>query len=131
MMSGPRKVFVLRMMFVSLAASVGLASLAGGQDEARPVRVAEILAAPEAFEGLQVVIRGTVLRAKREVFPNGRPYYTLSVADGPAVVTVFSWTRPAIGDGDRIEAAGVFHVWRYNIRHMVAASRISRLERDP
>ncbi|MBI3029921.1 MAG: hypothetical protein HYY64_10455 [Candidatus Rokubacteria bacterium] len=89
---------------------------------------ATILAAPEDFEGQQVAVRGTVESAQRDVFPNGRPYYTLSVADGQAVVTVFSWSRPAARAGDRIEAMGVFHVWRYNIRHMIDAIRIDRLE---
>lgn len=89
---------------------------------------ARILAAPEDFEGQQVAVRGTVVSAKRDVFPNGRPYYTLSVADGQAVVTVFSWSRPAARAGDRIEAMGVFHVWRYNIRYMIDAIRIDRLE---
>lgn len=113
------------------ASALAFAPLAGGQEKPRHVPLAEMLAAPETFEGLEVVIQGTVLRATREVFPNGRPYYTLWVADGEVGVTVFSWTPPSVGAGERVEAAGVFHVWRYNIRHMVDASRISRLERGP
>lgn len=110
---------------------LGRQRVVAGQEDAKapaPVPVATILAAPEAFEGQQVTVRGTIVRAKRDVFPNGRPYHTLSVEDGETVLTVFSWSPSPVRTGDRVEAAGVFHVWRYNIRHMIEAARIRRLE---
>lgn len=70
-----------------------------------------------------------VLRANRAVFPNGRHYYTLSVGDGGANLTVFSWTRPVAKAGVQVEVVGVFHVWRYNIQPMIDSQRITRLGR--
>ena len=92
-----------------------------------PVRAATILAAPEAHEGEQVIVRGTVVKVARAVFPNGRPYYTLLVGDEGTGLTVFTWTRPSVREGDVVEAAGVFHVWRYNLHHMVEGLKITRL----
>ena len=93
-----------------------------------PVPVATILGAPEAFEGRQGTGRGTGGKAEGEVFPHGKPYHTLSVGVGETVLTVFSWSPPSAKAGDRVEAMGVFHVWRYNIRHMIDAAQIRRLE---
>ena len=100
-----------------------------GANPPAPVSVATILAAPEEYEGQQVVIRGRVAKADRAVFPNGRPYYTLSVGDRRASLTVFSWNRPPVKEGDSVQVAGVFHVWRYNIHHVVESNRITRLEK--
>lgn len=106
---------------------------AGGEPRAAgspaPTPVATILAAPEQYQGQEVVIRGRVQSANREVFPNGRPSYTLSVGDEGATLTVFSWRRPAAREGDLVEVAGVFRLWRYNLRHMIESARITRLER--
>lgn len=112
-----------------LGAGPELAFVAGGRadsDSSAPVSVATILAAPAAYAGQKVVIQGTVLRAQRSVFPNRRPYYTLAVGDRSASITVFSWARPSAKEGDLVEAAGIFHIWRYNLHHMVESERISR-----
>ena len=87
----------------------------------------KILATPDSYEGQEVVVRGRVVKLTRAVFPNGRSYYALSVGDERVALTVFSWKRPAVREGDAVEVAGVFHVWRYNLRHMVDSSRITRL----
>ena len=123
---------LLGVFAVSGAFGLAGAALAADQQEPRPslpIPVATILAAPETFEGKQVVVQGTVVEAARKVFPNGRPYHTVSVGNGEAVLTVFSWSRLPVRAGDRIEAIGVFHVWRYNLRHMIEAGQVSRLER--
>lgn len=122
---------LLGVLAVSGAFGLAGAALAADQQELRPSRpipVATLLAAPETFAGKQVVVQGTVVEAARKVFPNGRPYHTLLVGNGEAVLTVFSWSRLSVGAGDRIEAIGVFHVWRYNLRHMIEAGRVRRLE---
>lgn len=66
-----------------LASVVGLLIAAGqaGGSSSRPIPIATILAAPDAYEGQTVTIRGRVVRAERAVFPNGRSYYTLSIGD--------------------------------------------------
>lgn len=96
---------------------------------AAPIAVEAILAAADAYEGETVMIQGTVARVERAVFPNRRPYYTLSVEDARATLTVFSWSPPSVKEGDRVEAVGIFHIWRYNIHHMIESVRITRLEK--
>ena len=123
---------LLGVLAVSGAFGLAGATLAADQQGLRPslpILVATILAAPETFEGKQVVVQGTVVEAARKVFPNGRPYHTVSVGNGEAVLTVFSWSRLPVRAGERIEAIGVFHVWRYNLRHMIEAGQVNRLER--
>lgn len=92
-----------------------------------PVSAETILASPETFEGQMVTIRGTVARVQRAVFPNGRRYYLVSVHQDGATLAVFSWSRPAVQEGDRVEATGIFHVWRYNLHLMIDSSKIRRL----
>ena len=92
-----------------------------------PIAPATILEAPEEYAEQQVVIRGRVGSTKRAVFPNGRPYHTLSVGDERASLTVFSWDRPSVKEGDSVQVVGVFHVWRYNIHHVIESHRITRL----
>jgi len=92
-----------------------------------PSAPATILEAPEEYAEQQVVIRGRVMSARRAVFPNGRPYHTLSVGDERASLTVFSWDRPSVKEGDSVQVGGVFHVWRYNIHHVIESNRITRL----
>ena len=103
------------------------ALLQGDANSAERLPPEKILATPDSYEGKEVVVRGRVVKLARAVFPNGRPYYALSVGDERVALTVFSWNRPSVREGDLVEAAGVFHVWRYNIRHMVDSSRITRL----
>ncbi|MBI2552977.1 MAG: hypothetical protein HYV92_00780 [Candidatus Rokubacteria bacterium] len=123
---------LLGVLAVSGAFGLAGSALAAAEQElspSAPLPVATILAAPETFEGKHVVVQGTVVEAARKVFPNGRPYHTLSVRDGESVLTVFSWSRLPVRAGDRIEAIGVFHVWRYNFRHVIEAGAVRRLER--
>ncbi len=55
-----------------------------------PLSPSSLLTAGERYAEQEVLIRGVVAATKRDVFPNGRAYYTLSISDGPRVVTVFS-----------------------------------------
>ncbi len=110
----------------------GWRSVADGKADAlsaAPLPAATILAAADAYEGETVMVQGTVARLERAVFPNGRPYYTLSVEDARTTLTVFSWSPPSVKEGDRVEAVGIFHIWRYNIHHMIESVRITRLEK--
>lgn len=106
------------------SATVGEQTAAGSKAS---LPVATILATPDTFEGTGVTVRGSVVKMKRAVFPNGRGYYTLSVSDERAAVTVFSWDRPSVELGDQVEAVGVFHVWRYNLQQMIESRRITKI----
>lgn len=127
-----RRILVFGALVSTLLMNLEPPAIAGGRagaNPAAPIPAATILAAPEKYEGKEVVIRGAVVKANRAVFPNGRPYYTLLIGDGRATLTMFSWARPPVKEGDLVEAVGVFHVWRYNIRHMIESTLITRLEK--
>ncbi len=98
---------------------------AGGHPEER-LPLATILATPDRYAGKEVVIRGVVVEMTRAVFPNGRPYYTLTVSEGHTAITVFSWERPSVEQGDLVEVVGVFYPWRYNLHQVIDSRRITR-----
>lgn len=113
-----------------LLRSLDLLATVGEQTAAEPkapTPVATILATPDTFEGGEVTVRGSVVKMKPAVFPNGRAYYTLSVGDERVAITVFTWEAPSVKPGDQVEAVGVFHVWRYNVPQMIESRRITRV----
>jgi hypothetical protein len=67
-----------------------------------------------------------VMKKTRAVFPNGRAYSTLLVGNGEAAITVFSWEDPLVERGDSVEVIGLFHLWRYNFRHVIESRGITR-----
>lgn len=108
---------------LSLVAS---ADDAGGGNPGERLPLATILATPDRYVGKEVVIRGVVVEMTRAVFPNGRPYYTLRVSEGPTAITVFSWERPSVERGNLVEVVGIFYPWRYNLRQVIESRRITR-----
>lgn len=113
-----------------LLGGLGPLTVAAEQAELQPkapIPIVTILATPDKFEGTEVTVRGAVVSAKRAVFPNGRSYYTLSLGDERAAITVFSWERPSVEPGDQVEVMGVFHRWRYNLPRMIESLRITRV----
>ncbi len=111
---------------------IGLTLLASADEPSEvnpcaPVSVATILASPERYGEIEVHVRGLVLSKTRGVFPNGKSYYTLSVGQGERAVAVFSWADPSVERGDHVDVLGVFHIWRYNLRHMIESHRITKL----
>lgn len=97
-----------------------------GGDSGERLPLATILATPDRYAGKEVVIQGVAVEMTRAIFPNGRPYYTLSVSDGQAAITVFSWERPSVERGDLVDVVGVFYTWRYNLRQVIESRRITR-----
>lgn len=95
-------------------------------DSRESVPIARILASPDQYGEKEVVIRGVVIKKTRAVFPNGRAYSTLLVGSEKAAIVVFSWEDPLVGPGDSVEVTGIFHIWRYNFRHMIESRRITR-----
>lgn len=91
-----------------------------------PVPIEAILTSPGQYGEKEVLIRGVVVEKSEGVFPNGRPYSTLSIGDGRGTITVFSWDRPPVDVGDPVEVVGIFHIWRYNFRHIIETRRITR-----
>lgn len=108
---------------LSLAASSE--PLGGRPGELLPL--ATLVSDPDRYGGKEVLVQGLVVEVTRATFPNGRLYYILKLGDAGSTITVFSWERPAVERGDRVEVQGVFYVWRYNLRHMIDGGRIIRI----
>ncbi|MBI4561705.1 MAG: hypothetical protein HY724_06630 [Candidatus Rokubacteria bacterium] len=90
------------------------------------IPAAKILASPDKYGEKEVLVRGIVMRKTQAVFPNGRPFFTLLVGDERKAVTVFSWEDPLVEQGDSVEVIGVFHIWRYNFRHIIESLWITK-----
>ena len=119
-------VAIVAFLSASLVSVPASAVEAAGADPGERLPLATIVAAPDRYAGREVLIQGVVAELTRAVFPNGRPYYTLSVSDGQTAITVFSWEPPTVERGDFIEVEGVFYPWRYNLRQVIDSRRISR-----
>lgn len=105
------------------------AAEAAGADPGERVSVASLLAGPDRYEGKEIIVIGGILGTTHAVFPNGRPYYTLTVGEGSARVTVFAWEKPTIGPGERVEVTGTFYAWRFNLRLVIESHRIVHVGR--
>lgn len=121
-----RAIVVILAFLSALLACLNLLAFADEPSGRGLLPVATILATPDRYAGKEVVIQGVVAEMRRAVFPNGRPYYTISVGDGHTAITVFSWERPLVERGDLVEVVGVFYTWRYNLRHVIESRRITR-----
>lgn len=119
-------VAIVAFLSASLVSVSASAVEAAEVDPGERLPLATIVAAPDQYAGKAVIIQGVVAELTRAVFPNGRPYYTLSVSDGGTAITVFSWERPPVERGDLIEVEGVFYPWRYNLRQVIDSRRITR-----
>lgn len=108
---------------LSLIVLIGLIQLASADS---PVLIPTLLTSPDQYGEKEVLIRGTLVKKARAAFPNGRRYSTLLVGDGQRAITVFSWEDPPVETGDSVEVSGAFHIWRYNLRHMIESRRIIR-----
>ena len=117
---------IVALLIASLVSVPASAVEAAEAEPGERLPLATIVAAPDQYAGKAVVIQGVVAELTGAVFPNGRPYYTLSVSDGQTAITVFSWERPPVERGDRIEVEGVFYPWRYNLRQVIDSRRITR-----
>jgi hypothetical protein len=119
----PRLLVVLLWVVVLL----GLAGPALARD-----RIGDILARPDAFDGREVVLDGKVSALDLRTSRRGNDYCAFRLLDEKgASIKVFSWGKPAIAPGDRVEVRGRFQrerrVGRYTFTNEVEASRIRKL----
>ncbi len=96
------------------------------------VTVGELLAQADKWHGRPVVVSGSVNDLKEQVSQRGNPYYTFTLSDGGAAgVTVFSYGKPAVRFGQRVQVEGVFHkvkrVGKFTFPMQVDARRITTL----
>lgn len=95
-------------------------------------RIADILARPEAFDRREVVVEGKTSALDPRTSRRGNEYFTFRLSDATgASLRVFSWGKPAMAPGDRVEVRGRFQrerrVGRYTFTNEVEASGIRKL----
>lgn len=95
-------------------------------------RIGDILARPEAFDRREVVLVGKTSALDPRTSQRGNDYFSFRLADETgASLKVFSWGKPAIAPGDRVEVQGRFQkerrVGRYTFTNEVEAVRIRKL----
>ena len=107
--------------------AIGLAVPAMARD-----RIGDIVARPEAFDGREVVLEGKASALDPRTSRRGNDYFTFRLSDeAGSSLKVFSWGKPAILPGDRVEVRGRFQrerrVGRYVFTNEIEASRIRKL----
>ncbi len=124
-MSRPARLVPL-LPWIFAALTLGLAHPAFGLD-----RVGDILSRPQAFDGQEVVVAGTASAVDPRTSRKGNDYCTFRLLDETGALKVFSWGKPAVLPGDRIEVRGKFQrerrVGRYTFTNEIEASEIHKL----
>jgi hypothetical protein len=115
------------LFWVAVILTAGLPATAVTRDH-----ISDILARPDAFDRREVVLEGTASAVDPRTSQRGNDYFTFRLADeAGATVKVFSWGKPAIIPGDRVEIHGRFHkerrVGRHTFTDEVEALRIRKL----
>jgi hypothetical protein len=107
--------------------AIGLAVPAMARD-----RIGDIVARPDAFDGREVVLEGKASALDPRTSRRGNDYFTFRLSDeAGSSLKVFSWGKPAIVPGDRVEVRGRFQrerrVGRYVFTNEIEASRVRKL----
>lgn len=115
------------LLWVVLFLALGFAGRALAGD-----RIGDILARPHAFDGREVVLEGRASAVDPRTSRRGNDYFTFRLSDETgASLKVFSWGKPAIAPGNRVEVRGRFQrerrVGRYAFSNEVEASQIRKL----
>lgn len=74
------------------------------------VTVQALLSDGKRYDGKQVVLVGVVRELKEKVSRKGNHYYTFKLAEGDQQVSVFSYGKPTVREGDRVRVTGKFAV---------------------
>jgi hypothetical protein len=70
--------------------------------------VRDVLAAPDRFANVDVVMTGQVGNPRFRSPERGNSYTTFTLADGTGSVLVFGWGKLDIDNGDIVEVRGTF-----------------------
>jgi len=94
--------------------------------------ISDIMARPDAFNGREVVVEGKASAVDPRTSRRGNDYFTFRLSDETGTsLKVFSWGKPVIAPGDRVQVSGRFQrerrVGRYSFTNEVDASRIRKL----
>ncbi len=94
--------------------------------QALKTTVGDILSNPDQYDGKMVQVEGTVGSLKETVSKKGNPYTTFKVTQGDKSLTVFSFGKKSIKQGDSVSVVGryqkVKHVSRYTFYNEIDAS---------
>lgn len=62
--------------------------------------VADILSNPGQYDGKMVSVEGTVTSLKEKVSKKGNPYFTVKLTHKDKSLSIFSFGKPSIQEGD-------------------------------
>ena len=117
---------------LALAVSACLCLIGGTPLTWTQVTPSDLLAHPAAYDGVTVLVRGTVADIERNNGTSRRRYETFKLCESTCV-TVFTWGEKAIADGDAIAVRGRFQLSRLIdatlIGNVVVAYEIERHSR--
>ncbi|MCS6830972.1 MAG: hypothetical protein RMM08_08865 [Armatimonadota bacterium] len=74
------------------------------------VTVQALLNDGKKYDGKQVVLVGVVRDLKEKVSRKGNPYYTFKIGEGKQVISVFSYGKATVKEGDKVRVTGKFAV---------------------
>lgn len=92
---------------VSTALLYVLFVTAGAQEQ---VTVQALLNDGKKYDGKQVVLVGIVRDLKEKVSKKGNPYYTFKIGESKQTVSVFSYGKSTVKEGDKVRVTGKFAV---------------------
>jgi hypothetical protein len=115
----------LQRITVCLGLSLAIAALPALGFSATP---AEILSAPERYDGHSVALDGIVTHLSQRVSQRANAYYTLDLQDPTGAIRVFSFGTSPCTDGMKARVEGTFHrvkrVGPYTFHNEVSATTI-------
>jgi hypothetical protein len=72
------------------------------------VTVQALVQDPNRYDGKVVTVVGTIATYQERASDSGHPYTVFRLRDGYASVTVFTWNRYRLGNGDKVRVTGTF-----------------------
>lgn len=97
---------MLRMM-VSVALLFAFFAMTTAQEQ---VTVQALLNDGKKYDGKQVVLVGVVRDLKEKVSKKGNPYYTFKIGEGKQTISIFSYGKATVKEGERVRVTGKFAV---------------------
>lgn len=74
------------------------------------VTIQALLTDGKKYDGKQVVLVGIVRDLKEKVSKKGNPYYTFKIGEGKQTISVFSYGKASVKNGDKVRVTGKFAV---------------------
>jgi hypothetical protein len=84
------------------------AVVARSADVAATAKIADILAAPAAYDGKHLVVSGTAAHVEHRTSHRGNAYTVFDLCDGSTCLHVFSFGSPTVNEGATISVPGTF-----------------------